>query len=91
MISKIINGKHPAYPQGARELGLTNSVWDMMVRCWHNNPGQRPKMTEVIRLAREWPVLSLPLHGINIMTCFLQLQDGCFVDSNHRHPSQGLD
>ena len=73
IISKIIDGKHPARLQGVRELGLTNSVLDMMVRCLHNNPGQRPTMTEVVRLAREWPVLSLPLCGINIMTCLLQL------------------
>jgi len=54
--SKIINGGRPARPQEAQGLGLTNSVWEMTVRCWHQDPVQRPTMTEVVRLACEWPV-----------------------------------
>ena len=77
---KIMDGGRPARPQEVQRLGLTGSVWDMTVRCWHQDPVQRPKMTEVVRLTREWPVFSLSLYEINIMTCFLQLQDGCIVD-----------
>jgi len=56
--SKIIDGGRPARPQEAHELGLTDSVWEMTVRCWHQDPSQRPTMMEVVRLAREWPVFS---------------------------------
>ena len=59
--SKIIGGGLPARPQEAQGLGLTDSVWDMTVRCWHQDPIQRPKMTEVVRLMREWPVFSLSM------------------------------
>jgi len=57
--SRIMDGGRPARPQEARELGLTDSVWDMTVRCWHQDPVQRPTMTEVVGLVRRWPVFAL--------------------------------
>ena len=57
--SKIMSGKRPARPQEAQELGLTDSVWDMTIRCWHQDPIQRPAMMEVVELVREWPVFFL--------------------------------
>ena len=57
--SNIVEGDRPARPHGAQEIGLTDSVWDMAVRCWHRDPVQRPTTTEVVGLAREWPVFSL--------------------------------
>ena len=57
--SKILAGKRPARPGKARELGLTDWVWDITVRCWRQDPAQRPTMREVVRLLREWPVFSL--------------------------------
>ena len=70
-----MGGGRPARPQEARELGLTDLVWDMTVRCLHQDPVQRPKMMEVVGLAREWPVLSLfPWNQHNEFS--LQLQDG---------------
>ena len=57
--SMIIDGKRPARPRGAEKLGLTDSVWDMTVRCWRQDPAHRPTMAKVVRLLREWPVFSL--------------------------------
>ena len=54
-----MGGGQPARPQGARELGLTDSIWDMTVRCWHQDPAQRPTMTGVVRLLRESHLSSL--------------------------------
>ena len=51
---KIMGGEHPARPQEGKEQGLTDTVWGMAVHCWHRDPPQRPKMTEVVRLVREW-------------------------------------
>ena len=56
-----MGGDRPARPQEAQEQGLTDSVWDMTVHCWHQDPPQRPTMTEVVRLVREWPVFSLSM------------------------------
>ena len=57
--SKISDGKLPTRSQEARELGLTDSAWDVTVRCWRQDPAQRPTMAKVVRLLREWPVFSL--------------------------------
>ena len=73
-----MGGGLPARLQEAQGLGLTDSVWNMTVCCCHQDPVQRPTMAEVVRLTREWSVLSLC--GINIMTYFLQLQDGYIFD-----------
>ena len=59
--SKIMDGSRPACPQGAQGLSLTDSVWDMTVRCWHQDPTQRPTMTGVVRLLRESHLSSLSI------------------------------
>jgi len=61
IILKITGGEWPARPQEAQELGLTDSVWNMTHRCWHQDPACRPTMTEVVGLLREWPVFSLSM------------------------------
>ena len=54
-----MGGERPARSWEAQERGLTDPVWDVTVRCWHQDLDQRPKMKEVVRLTRERPVLSL--------------------------------
>ena len=61
--SKIADGIRPDRPQGAQKLGLTDSLWEMTVRCWHQDPTQRPKMTEVIGLLSELLMSSLSMEG----------------------------
>jgi len=53
IISKIMDGERPARPREAQELGLTDSMWDMTIRCLHQDPVQRPMMVEVVGLVRE--------------------------------------
>lgn len=61
--SKIMNGEQPVRPQEVQGLGLTDSVWDMTVSCWRQDPTQRPTMTEVVQLLREWPVSSFSIES----------------------------
>ena len=63
VISKIVSGKRPDRPSGAQELGLTDSVWDTTVRCWHQEPAQRPTMMEVVGFLRELMVASLSIEA----------------------------
>ena len=63
IILKIMDGERPTRPQEAHELGLTDSMWGMTVRCWHQDPAQRPTMTEVIELLRELLVSSLSIEA----------------------------
>ena len=53
IISKIEDGTRPNLPQGAQELGLTDSLREMILRCLHKDPVQRPNMSEVVGLLRE--------------------------------------
>ena len=57
--SKMMDDSRPARLKEVRELSLTKAAWEMAVRCWHQDSPQRPTMTEVVRLAREWSVFSL--------------------------------
>ena len=61
--SKIMDGGRPTCPQQGQEFGLTDSVRDMAVRCWHKDPTQRPTMKEVVRLVRELSVFSISLRN----------------------------
>jgi len=61
IILKITNGERPARPSEAYELGLTDSLWNMTLRCWGQDPAHRPKVTEVVGLLREWSVFSLSI------------------------------
>ena len=58
IILKITTGERPARPLGTRELGLTDSVWEMTVRCWQQDPTLRPSVTEVVGFLRERLVFS---------------------------------
>ena len=57
--SEVMGGEWSARLQEAQKIGLTTSVWEMAVQCWHRDPAQRPTMTEVVRIVREWPVFFL--------------------------------
>ena len=63
IISKIMGGERPVRPQEAQELGLADSLWNMTARCWHQDPAQRPTMTEVVGLIRELLVASLSIEA----------------------------
>jgi len=73
IVLKITDGERPTRPREAHELGLTDSVWNMTLRCWGQHPVHRPTVTEVVEFLREWSAFSLSI-GPNIMIRFLQLQ-----------------
>ena len=60
VISKIMDGERPARPE-AQEL--TDSMWDMVVQCWDQDPARRPTMTEVIGHLHELLVSSLSIEA----------------------------
>ena len=43
----------PDLPKGAKKLGLTDSLWEVVLRCLGDDIPQQPSMTEVIGLLRE--------------------------------------
>ena len=61
IVSMIMDGKRPARPREAQKLGLTDRVWNMMLKCWKRDPAHRPTVMEVVGLLREWSVFSLSM------------------------------
>ena len=49
VVVRIVNGKRPAKPPAAEQLGLTAEMWKFVERCWSANPSERPTMDEVVR------------------------------------------
>ena len=46
-ISNIMKGKRPPRPV---HLDLTTELWELMQRCWDQEPRSRPEMSEVLRV-----------------------------------------
>lgn len=51
-----MGGERPGRPS---HPGLTDSVWDLTLCCWHQDPVHRPTMTKVVKILRQWPVFPL--------------------------------
>ena len=71
-VSKIMDGERPLRPREAQELGLTDSVWDMTLRCWQRDPAHRPAIMEVVGSLRERSVYCLS-NGTSTVTCSYRL------------------
>ena len=65
-----MGGERPARPQWGEGLWLMNPLWDITVRCWDQDPVQRPTMMEVARPIHEWLVHSVHMNEICVMICF---------------------
>jgi len=60
-----MSGERLARPHEAQGLGLVDSVWDMTISCWQQDPSNRPTAAEVVEFLHEWPVVSLPIDLIS--------------------------
>ena len=43
-----LRGKRPARPEDASAIGLSDSIWNFIERCWHGNIGSRPEVAELV-------------------------------------------
>jgi len=48
VIFRTMNGARPPRPEEARRLGLSDKVWEMIKKCWQQDPGERPNVSVVI-------------------------------------------
>ena len=86
--SKLMDGERPARPQGVQGLGLTDSMWDMTVRCWDQDPAQRPTMAGVVRFLRK--LLLFPSVEIDLSD-FLQVYKTWDKDHQGRKAQEFVD
>ena len=49
----ILGGGRPSVPENTERLGLSSEVWDLINRCWEEDPLKRPTMEDVVRELQE--------------------------------------
>ena len=47
---KILRGDRPELVQNAGDVDLTDPMRDLIKRCWHENPTERPEIGKVVTL-----------------------------------------
>ena len=47
---KILRGDRPELAQNAGDVDLTDPMRDLIKRCWHENPTERPEIGKVVTL-----------------------------------------
>jgi len=45
---RILDGVRPERPQNANDIGLTPGIWELLGRCWDQDPARRPTIEEVV-------------------------------------------
>ena len=45
----ITQGKRPQRPMDDQGVGFSDGVWDIVQRCWTQNPGERPIIDDVVK------------------------------------------
>ena len=62
VVAKVSRGERPGRPQGAKGEWFTDSVWGVLERCWTPEPGDRPRIEDVLpcleEVSRFWTPLS---------------------------------
>jgi hypothetical protein len=59
---EVLSGKRPTRPTHAgSDLILTDRIWDLIVRCWGQEPLRRPEISEVVSIL-ERPIIDRQDH-----------------------------
>ena len=57
-------GVRPPKPKNAEAIGISESFWEFIQRCWDGDPGRRPQIQEVVKgvgsAAANWRVATPP-------------------------------
>ena len=59
VVYKVIQGERPTIPVNASELGISEDLWQLLVKCWNHNYPERPKINEILRHLSRDPALGL--------------------------------
>jgi len=53
VVFKVLDGGKPVKPANALELGLSDSVWNLLEDCWQTERALRPPVTDVLSRVKE--------------------------------------
>jgi len=58
VMRKVVDGEHPARPEGAKGVWFTDGLWGTMELCWATRPENRPDIAAVLerleQVSRDW-------------------------------------
>jgi len=49
IIHAVISGERPTKPENARQIGMSDTVWDLLGECWREDRTERPNISGVLR------------------------------------------
>ena len=87
---RVMEGKRPAKPEEAEDIGFGGGTWELVRQCWHQDRGKRPTMEKISkhfqRVARTSSVVP---PGPTIPICEAEAPtasepDSCFRDFGRR-------
>ena len=63
--AKILAGIRPERPQGVEGVWFTDTVWEILERCWKQQPADRPDVSDALecfeRVSMLWTPDSFPV------------------------------
>lgn len=48
MLKHIVEGKRPRRPSPPAGRAMSNEIWDIVQRCWRQQPSERPDMDDIV-------------------------------------------
>lgn len=46
---KVIQGERPTMPNNARDLGISDGLWQLLARCWNADWTKRPQINDIFQ------------------------------------------
>jgi len=59
VVYKVIQGERPTIPANASEVGISEDLWQLLVKCWNHKYPERPKINEILLHLSRDPALGL--------------------------------
>ena len=66
VVYKVIQGERPAIPVNASEVGISEGLWKLLVKCWNHNYTERPQINEILQHLSQDPALELSFPPSNL-------------------------
>ena len=54
---KVIHGDRPVKPTDAGEVGISDVLWQLLVKCWNHDYTKRPQIDEILQHLSQEPTL----------------------------------
>ena len=59
VVYKVIQGERPTIPVNASEVGISEDLWQLLVKCWNHNYPKRPQISEILQHLSQNPALEV--------------------------------